>query len=133
MAYLDKNRLNICEGELKRVLVFRGENLLAAGVESLLTREDDLLVLGVANNCDDGFSFEHEIELFHPSVVILEESSLSADFSFIYEVLKKYPRVRVIVVDEGDNLVHILDKRAITVVQSTDLIEVIRRDHNYDR
>jgi DNA-binding NarL/FixJ family response regulator len=133
MAYLDKNRLNICEGELKRVLVFRGENLLAAGVESLLTREDDLLVLGVANNCDDGFSFEHEIELFHPSVVILEESSLSADFSFIYEVLKKYPQLRVIVVDEGDNLVHILDKRAITVVQSTDLIEVIRRDHNYDR
>jgi DNA-binding NarL/FixJ family response regulator len=133
MTYLDKNRLNICEGELKRVLVFRGENLLAAGVESLLTREDDLLVLGVANNCDDGFSFEHEIELFHPSVVILEESSLSADFSFIYEVLKKYPQLRVIVVDEGDNLVHILDKRAITVVQSTDLIEVIRRDHNYDR
>jgi DNA-binding NarL/FixJ family response regulator len=133
MAYLDKNRLNICEAELKRVLVFRGENLLAAGVESLLTREDDLLVLGVANNCDDGFSFEHEIELFHPSVVILEESSLSADFSFIYEVLKKYPQLRVIVVDEGDNLVHILDKRAITVVQSTDLIEVIRRDHNYDR
>jgi DNA-binding NarL/FixJ family response regulator len=133
MAYLDKNRLNICEAELKRVLVFRGENLLTAGVESLLTREDDLLVLGVANNCDDGFSFEHEIELFHPSVVILEESSLSADFSFIYEVLKKYPQLRVIVVDEGDNLVHILDKRAITVAQSTDLIEVIRRDHHYDR
>jgi DNA-binding NarL/FixJ family response regulator len=133
MAYLDKKRLNICEAELKRVLVFRGENLLAAGVESLLTRQDDLLVLGVANNCDDAFSFEHEIELFHPSVVILEESSLSADFSFIYEVLKKYPQLRVIVVDEGDNLVHILDKRAITVVQSTDLIEVIRRDHNYDR
>jgi DNA-binding NarL/FixJ family response regulator len=133
MAYLDKNRLNICEAELKRVLVFRGENLLAAGVESLLTRQDDLLVLGVANNCDDAFSFEHEIELFHPSVVILEESSLSADFSFIYEVLKKYPQLRVIVVDEGDNLVHIFDKRAITVAQSTDLIEVIRRDHHYDR
>jgi DNA-binding NarL/FixJ family response regulator len=133
MAYLDKNRLNICEAELKRVLVFRGENLLTAGVESLLTRQDDLLVLSVANNCDDAFSFEHEIELFHPSVVILEESSLSADFSFIYEVFKKYPQLRVIVVDEGDNLVHILDKRAITVAQSTDLIEVIRRDHHYDR
>jgi hypothetical protein len=108
--------------------VFRCENLLAAGVESLLAREDDLLVLGVADVCEDGFSFEHEIELFHPSVVILDESSIFTDFSFIYDSLKRNPHLRVIVVDQGDNLVHIFDKRAIIVAQSTDLIEVIRRD-----
>jgi DNA-binding NarL/FixJ family response regulator len=116
---------------LKRVLVFRGENLLTAGVENLLAREDDLLVLGVSDVFEDGFSFEHEIELFHPSVIILDESSLSTDFPFLYEILKKYPQLRVIVVDEGDNLVHIFDKRAIMVAQSTDLIEVIRTDQNY--
>jgi hypothetical protein len=131
MAYLDKNRLNICEGELKRVLVFRGENLLAAGVESLLAREDDLLVLGVTNVCEDEFSFEHEIELFRPSVVILDESSLATDFSYLYAILKKYPQLRVIVVDEGDNMVHIFDKQVITVAQSTDLIDVIRRENQY--
>jgi DNA-binding NarL/FixJ family response regulator len=130
MTYLDKNRLNICEADLKRVLVFRGENLLAAGVESLLAREDDLLVLGVINIYEDGFSFEHEIELFHPSVVILDESSLSTDFPFLYEILKKYPQLRVIVVDEGDNLVHIFDKQVIMVDQSTDLVDCIRRDHH---
>jgi DNA-binding NarL/FixJ family response regulator len=116
---------------LKRVLVFRGENLLAAGVESLLAREDDLLVLGVTNICEDGFSFEYEIELFHPSVVILDESSLAADFSFLYAILKKYPHLRVIVVDEGDNMVHIFDKQAIMVARSTDLVDVIRQDHHY--
>jgi DNA-binding NarL/FixJ family response regulator len=108
--------------------VFRGENLLAAGVENLLAREDDLLVLGAADNDEDGFSFEHEIELFRPSVVILDESSLSTDFPFLYEILKKYPHLRVIVVDEGDNLIHIFDKRVIMVAQSADLIDVIRRD-----
>lgn len=113
---------------MKRVLVFRGENLLAAGVENLLAREDDLLVLSATEIGEDGFSFEHEIELFHPSVVILDESSLSTDFPFLYEILKKYPHLRVIVVDEGDNLVHIFDKRVIMVAQSTDLIDVIRRD-----
>lgn len=113
---------------MKRVLVFRCENLLTAGVESLLAREDDLLVLGVTDVCEDGLSFEHEIELFHPSVVVLDESSIFTEFSFIYDILKKYPQLRVIVVDQGDNLVHIFDKRALMVAQSTDLIEVIRRD-----
>jgi DNA-binding NarL/FixJ family response regulator len=116
---------------VKRVLVFRGENLLAAGVENLLAREDDLLVLGVTNIYEDGFSFEHEIELFHPTVVILDESSLSTDFPFLYEILKKYPQLRVIVVDEGDNMVHIFDKQVIMVAQSNDLIDVIRRDQPY--
>jgi DNA-binding NarL/FixJ family response regulator len=116
---------------LKRVLVFRGENLLAAGVESLLAREDDLLVLGVTNICEDGFSFDHEIELFHPSVVILDESSLATDFPLLYEILKKYPQLRVIVVDEGDNMVHIFDKQVIMVAQSTDLIDIIRRGNQY--
>jgi DNA-binding NarL/FixJ family response regulator len=115
---------------LKRVLVFRGENLLAAGVESLLAREDDLLVLGVIDICEDGFSFEHEIELFHPSVVILDESSLATNFPFLYRILKKYPHLRVIVVDEGDNMVHIFDKQAIMVARSTDLLDVIRQDHH---
>ena len=116
---------------MKRVLVFRGENLLAAGVESLLAREDDLLVLGVTNVCEDEFSFEHEIELFCPSVVILDESSLATDFSYLYAILKKHPQLRVIVVDEGDNMVHIFDKQVIMVAQSADLIDVIRRDNQY--
>jgi hypothetical protein len=123
--------LGASEGDLKRVLVFRGENLLAAGVESLLAREDDLLVLGVTNVCEDEFSFEHEIELFCPSVVILDESSLATDFSYLYAILKKHPQLRVIVVDEGDNMVHIFDKQVIMVAQSADLIDVIRRDNQY--
>lgn len=119
-----------CEGILKRVLVFQSENLLAAGVESLLAREDDLLVLGLANICDDDFSFEHEINLFQPSVVVFDESTLLTDFSYLFGIMKKYPQLRLIVVDEGDNLVHIFDKQVTMVAQSTDLIDVIRRDQN---
>lgn len=115
---------------MKRVLVFQSENLLAAGVESLLAREDDLLVLGLANICDDDFSFEHEINLFQPSVVVFDESTLLTDFSYLFGIMKKYPQLRLIVVDEGDNLVHIFDKQVTMVAQSTDLIDVIRRDQN---
>lgn len=115
---------------MKRVLVFRCENILAAGVESLLAREDDLLVLGVTNNHDDDFLFEHEISLFHPSVVIFDESTLLTKFSHFYEIMKKYPQLRVIVVDEGDNLIHIFDKQMSMVAQSTDLIDIVRKDQN---
>lgn len=115
---------------MKRVLVFRCENILAAGLESLLAREDDLLVLGVTNDGPDDFLFEHEINLFQPSVVIFDESTLLTDFSYFYGIMKKYPQLRVIVVDEGDNLIHIFDKQMSLVAQSTDLIDVILRDQN---
>lgn len=115
---------------MKRVLVFRCENLLAAGVESLLAREHDLLVLGVSNFSDDKFSFVQEIDFFHPNVVILEESALFSDFSFIYDILKNHPKIRFIIVDEADNLVHIFDKQVMMVAQSTDLLEIIRIDQS---
>lgn len=114
---------------MKRVLVFRCENLLAAGVESLLAREHDLLVLGVTNNRDD-LGMIQEIEYFHPNVVILDESALVADFSNIYGILKKQPKIRFIIVDEGENVVHIIDKQVMLVGQSADFIELIRIDQN---
>lgn len=113
---------------MKHVLVYRGENLLTSGVENLLAQEEDFLVLGVKNN-DDEFSSELEIDFFQPSVIILDESAINSDFPFLYEIIRKYPNMRVIVVDEGENLIQILDKRVITVTQRTDLIDIIRSDH----
>jgi DNA-binding NarL/FixJ family response regulator len=113
---------------LKRVLLFRDNYLFATGVEDLLTREDDLLVLGVINNDGDDISLEQEIDLFQPSVIIFDESMFLTYFSFIYIIMKKRPHLRFIVVDERDNLLHIFDKQVTMVAQSADLIDIIRRD-----
>jgi DNA-binding NarL/FixJ family response regulator len=114
-------------GTLKRVLLFGDNHLLATGVENLLVREDDLLVLGVTNN-DGDLPLEHEIDLFKPSVIIFDESMFLTHFSYFYLLIKKYPQLRVIVMDEGDNILQIFDKQVTMVVESADLINVIRQD-----
>lgn len=119
---------------MKHVLVFGDENILAAGVESMLAREDDLLVLGITNKCDhDEFSFEKEIDLFQPSVVIFDESTFLTEISYLYGIIKKYPQLRVIIVDEKENLVHILDKQVTMLAKSKDLINLIRKDQGNGR
>lgn len=112
---------------MKHVLLFQDNHLLATGVENLLVREDDLLVLGVINNNGE-LPLEHEIDLFKPSVIIFDESMFLTHFSYFYPLIKKYPHLRVIVVDEGDNLLQIFDKQVAMVVESADLINVIRQD-----
>jgi DNA-binding NarL/FixJ family response regulator len=113
---------------LKRILVVHGENLLISGVESLLTHESDLTVMGVRNSSRSYFL--QEVNQFHPHVIILDESSLLSDLTFLHYLLKNCPDLRVIVIDEGDNLIHIYEKRVVSVAQGTDLINVIRADHN---
>lgn len=113
---------------MKRILVVHGENLLIAGVESLLTHESDLKVMGVGNS--NKSYFLQEVDQFHPHVVVIDESSLLADLTFLHYLLKTCPDLRIIVVDEEDNLIHIYEKRVISVAQSTDLINVIRADHS---
>lgn len=114
---------------MKHVLVYRGDNLLTSGVENLLAQEDDFLVLGVTDN-DDKFLSELEIDFFQPNVIILDESAINSNFPFLYEIIRKFPSMRVIVVDEGENLIQILDKQVMKVTQRTDLIDIIRINNN---
>lgn len=110
----------------RRVLVIYSDHLLAAGVESLLTRQGNLTVMSASIHRRNLLG--REIVRFQPDVVVLDESLQFTDFPQLLELLKEYPKLRVIVVDTVDNIMHIYDKHQIAVTQGHDLVSAIQKE-----
>jgi DNA-binding NarL/FixJ family response regulator len=112
---------------LKRVLVFQSDQLLLAGVESLLAREMDMNVSTIT--LSDGNQLISEIEQFEPEVVVMDENLVLSRFSLILDLFRGFPELRVMVVDDKENLLHIYDKHEVTVRQGKDLVSAIRHSN----
>ena len=111
---------------MRRVLVVCNEILLLAGVESLLARELDLDVCTIVLSERDDFITE--IERSEPQVVVLGERLVLSRFSLLLELLNRFPELRVMVIDDEENILHIYDKHEVAVRQGTDLVSAIRRN-----
>ena len=110
---------------MKRVLIIEGERLLVDGVVSLLSGGNGIHLLN--KTVSDEPALVNEIEAFQPSVIIVDERSPFANLSLVHGVLKNYPKLRVIVIDERENFIHIYNKQSVTVNRSADLICAIHR------
>jgi DNA-binding NarL/FixJ family response regulator len=114
----------LSEEELKRVLVVHSEQILTSGIESILNREnDDLMVLSTTSH--DKAALADEVESFQPDVVILDEVLRVTDISTLFELMLAFPSIRVIIVDGHDNLLHVYNKQAVPVSHSADLLSAI--------
>jgi len=112
------------EEELKRVLVVQSEQILAAGIESILNhKKDDLIVL--STTATDEATLADEVGSFEPNVIIADEVLKCSEISVLFETMNALPSLRVIIVDGRDNLLHVYERQAITVGHSTDLISAI--------
>jgi DNA-binding NarL/FixJ family response regulator len=111
---------------MKRILVVQGEHLLVDGIISLLTRENDFEVINTIFS--DGHFLIDEIEKHHPTVLIMDGSMRLAKPTAILKLLKNCTGLRVIVIDEHKNLIHIFEKQEVAVAGSADLIAAIRRN-----
>jgi DNA-binding NarL/FixJ family response regulator len=111
---------------LKRILVIQSNHLLAAGILNLLNREMDLIVHD--SSCDDEVSLLERIKDIKPAVLVMDESSHLTDHISFFSNLNDYPDLRVIVIAERKNLMHILEIQKLEVMRATDLITAIRRE-----
>lgn len=111
---------------LKRVLVVHRDLLLGIGIESLLEREKDLLVMGIAITSN----MNSDIENFHPNVIVLDETLSFGDLNRIFETLQDGPELRVMVINLQNNHVTVYDKREISITQSNDLIYAIKQNRD---
>ena len=112
---------------MKRVLVLLGEHLLSAGLESLLAGENDLNVTSVTAAHENPFLEINEQN--RPQIVIMDDHSQFASFSQIMRLLEIYPELRILVVNERENSIHIYDKVKIMVTHRADLITAIRGNY----
>ncbi len=109
-----------------RVLVINSQDTLSGGVVSLLSREEDLEIIDkeVAGKSD----LVSALEELQPEAVIMNDSLLFTYPATILRLLRSYPELQVIVLDEDQNLIHLYTKLEVVVERASDLISLIRRN-----
>jgi chemotaxis response regulator CheB len=117
---------NLLENHLKRVLVIHSKHLLIAGILRLLSRETDLNVLNAT--CNDELVLLEHIKNFKPAVLVLDGSSQLTYRFLFFSLLNDCPDLRVIVVDERKNRMHIYELQELEIERTADLLTVIRRE-----
>lgn len=113
---------------MNRILILDKEHLLGAGVESLLSQEENITIMGLATDfsIDQNQYLKQEIEQFRPDVVILNNDLLKVYFNLLVGLINLYPEMKFIVVNPLDNRLHVYEKREITIACSDDLVSIIR-------
>jgi chemotaxis response regulator CheB len=100
--------------------------LLVAGIYSLLNRELDLHVFEASIR--DEMTLLEALQKIKPTVMVLEASSpFSAQFSFL-SPFQHCSDLRVIVVDERRNRMHIYEKRELEIGRAADLVMAVRSE-----
>lgn len=114
---------------MKRVLVIQSKHLLAAGILSLLSREADLNVIDATLN-DDIDLLEYILNT-KPAVLVMDQSTQLTDHTAFISLLHDCPKLRVIVINERNNRMHIYEMQELEVGRAADLVSAIRReDHS---
>ena len=67
-----------------------------------------------------------EIERHQPNVVVLERGTCLSELETLAKALVRFPELRVIVVSEQNNWLHIYSKEEILVTQATNLVSLFK-------
>lgn len=109
---------------LKKVLVVVSESVVIEGIESILSRESDLLVLSTVYVDQD--ALYHKVKEHKPDAVIIERSLLFSGQINLLTLLTSCQKIRILVLNVRDNDVNIYDHNETPISHSRDLISSIR-------
>jgi DNA-binding NarL/FixJ family response regulator len=108
-----------------RVFILYNHHLFARGVESLLSKEREVEVVGMER--DQRQTLE-KIRLLDPDVILVDSSTHPEASSItIPEIFQKAPNARVISLSLRENGIDIYDKQHVVASGPQDLLRVIRR------
>lgn len=114
-----------------RVLIIENQLLLGAGLQSLLSGETDLDVIGISPR--NQLELVREIRQLQPDIVFLDKDSRLTDATDLLTFLENFPELRVVVINANDHLVRIYNKRETRLCQATDLLGIIRKRNFNDQ
>jgi len=111
-----------------QILVIDSENLLAASILSLLDScfEFDVTHSTITSLTSTAGPTGHQID-----VVIIEEEHLMTNMSAFVSFTDHHPNLRLIVLRQSENKVHIFDKHMVEVRQVSDFLELLRSSKSY--
>jgi DNA-binding NarL/FixJ family response regulator len=110
---------------MKRVLVICDGLLIGSGIESILSREDDLILMHSLLTTE--IAFEKEIDTFKPDVIIIDDNLKTWDLSKLIRLLKRVPVFRLMILALNENRVQIFDKQDVLINQLADFVNEVRR------
>jgi DNA-binding NarL/FixJ family response regulator len=111
---------------VKRVLLVKSRNLIASGIASLIKQAKDINLLN--KSIDDIHHLVKEVRDLNPNILILNKSLGFATSQSILGLLCKFPDIRIFVIDDFQNIIHVYEKREFEVRQSGDLVGLIRNE-----
>jgi len=107
----------------KRVVVLQSDYLFSAGVQSFLSDQENLEVIGLA--ASDPQEIFQAILQIQPDVIILDQNNQLIDLNALLEHLEDLPRVRTVVMSYADNQVQVCERNKISIHQLSDFLAVI--------
>jgi DNA-binding NarL/FixJ family response regulator len=111
---------------VQRILILDHLMLVGAGIQTFLTGEADLDVIGISP--DNQESLAQEVNRLRPDVIILDEASRLAGPIKLMFLLKDMPKLRIVLISANDNRVRIFRKEETQLCQATDIFGIIREE-----
>lgn len=107
-----------------KVILYSNETVLDSGISALITSARDMeLTLVTAKD------YEHLVELvevIRPDAILFVHSILSRHHNLLNMLLDSQHILRVITLDQNHNVLHVYTRHEIAILQSSDLLQVIR-------
>lgn len=105
-----------------RVLILQENSLLSHALKSILRGSETHQLKMVTSEAKDFTNLVLDISELDPDYVLLEESALATSKNQLIDLLKIYPGLRVIVISEESNLLHIYQNRDMLLTRPEDLL-----------
>ena len=106
------------------ILAVQQDSLIGRALASVLMSSNSDLKL-ITYQAKDISGLVAETSELKPDVVILGESTPLAAKDSLVQLLMSFPALRVIVVGEGNNWLHVFSKKDKLVTSQTDLLDVL--------
>lgn len=110
--------------ETKRILVIGNESLIGAGIESLLAKEKTWDVIGITPA--DEQELLARIWFYRPQVIVMNQTLPYTSPSRLLNRLGQYPQVKLIVINESNNLIQMYEKQSVLAEAHIGLAALIR-------
>ncbi len=108
---------------MKNVLIIQSENLLEAGLVTLLSSFEGIQVHGV--RVEDLPGLMASLQQEQPDVLILDETVAQTYLESILPLLMSYPKLRTIVVSLRENSLSVYDKSKVSVQHISDFLTIL--------
>lgn len=112
-----------------KVILYSNETVLDSGISTMINNSQEMsLTVIPANDIDHLVRISQGIQ---PDVVLIENSILTQHKNLLYQLLDGIKDLRVITLDQYQNLLHVYTRHDVSVQRASDLIVAIRSRINH--